>query len=260
MVFVDEGDFGMVKDLGTQVVQHTFAHDGTPESWLAYLDAAQAQDIQVIAWLWRQGWEWDGSTWHIDDQARSFVQTVAGHPALFAVYGLHEPYWNGCWGCGYTTAQQQALYDALKAIADVPIYSDVGRIGFWIAEGEETAFADGVCDYCATWYYPFLADGSYAREELISWLSAELMVMRERAPKSKLVWLMQSYAQSGSYRMPTADEMRDLASSVYSMDIDGALWYVWGFGPLYSDFLSNHPELHPVVREIYEDVVLPRRP
>jgi hypothetical protein len=56
--------------------------------------------------------------------------------------------------------------------------------------------------------------------------------------------------------MPTADEMRDLASIVYSTDIDGALWYPWTMSGLYSDFLSNHPELYPVVREVYDEYVL----
>ena len=55
--------------------------------------------------------------------------------------------------------------------------------------------------------------------------------------------------------MPTADEMRDLAELVYSTDVSGALWYPWAFGELYSDYLSRHPELYPVVQEIYEEVV-----
>jgi endo-1,4-beta-mannosidase len=260
MEFVPEGNLGTAKNLGIEVVLWPFSHDGTPESWLAYLNEAQAQDIKVIVRLWPEGWSWDGTTWQIDDQAQSFVQTVADHPAVFAIYTLEEPYWQGCWDCGYTTQEQQLLYNAIKAIADVPTFSEVDSMSFWTAQGEETAFADGICDYCATWYYPFRVDGSYRRSELISQLSADLEVARERAPNSKFVWLMQSYAQSGSYRMPTAEEMRDLASIVYSMDIDGALWYVWWFGPLYNDFLSNHPELHPVVREIYEDIVHRRQP
>jgi hypothetical protein len=34
------------------------------------------------------------------------------------------------------------------------------------------------------------------------------------------------------------------------------MWYPWLFNDTYSDFLSNHPELYPVVREVYEEYVL----
>ncbi|NVM57864.1 MAG: hypothetical protein HWN51_07080, partial [Desulfobacterales bacterium] len=109
----------------------------------------------------------------------------------------------------------------------------------------------------ATWYYPFKVNGGYERMELIARLTVDSAVARERAPNSRIVWVMQSFAQGppSNLRMPDAEEMRDLASIVYSTDIDGALWYVWRFGDLYSDFLSRHPELYPVVREIYENYV-----
>jgi len=259
--YVSKDDLQTVRELGVEVVLEDFEHDGSPESWLAYLDEAQAQGVRIVAWLWPEGWLWDGTGWQIDNQARLFVQTVAGHPALLAVYSLHEPYWNGCAGCGYTTAQQQALYDEIKAIADVPIYSAIGSVAFWTAQGEETAFADGVCDYCDNWYYPFREGDVYEREVVTERLMADLAVAKARAPNSKFVWGMQSFAQGPPFnlRMPDEDEMRDLASIVYSMDIDGALWYPWWFGDLYSDFLSNHPELYPVVQEVYQEYVLPAK-
>jgi len=261
--YVPIDELEVVKELGVEVVLMDFEHDGSPEGWLAYLDEAQVQGIQVVAWLWPPGWSWDDSAavWEIDSQAEAFIQTVSGHPALLAVYALHEPYWSGCMGCGYTTAEQQALYSAIKGIADVPIWSAVDTIAFWTEQGEETAFADGVCDYCEVWYHPFKEGGVYERDEVIAQLTADLAVIRERAPESKLVWTMQSFAQGEPYylRMPDAGEMRDLASVVYGMDVDGALWYPWVFSTLYSDFLSNHPELYPVVRELYEEIVLPTR-
>jgi hypothetical protein len=257
MQFVYRNDLSRVKNLGIEVVMTDLSHDGTPADWLAYLDAAQAQNIRVIPWLWPQGWTWDGTAWRIDAQARLFVQTVAGHPALFAVYALHEPYWNGCEGCGYTTAEQQALYSAIKAIADVPIYSELNGIAYWTARGQATAFADGVCDYCMSSYYPFKDGGIYERDELSAHITTDLTVARERAPHSKIVWTMPAFDYPPEhFRMPTADEMRDLASIVYSMDIAGAWWYPWKFNKLYNDFLLNHPELYPVVKEIQDEYVL----
>lgn len=255
-VFSDELE--TVHKLGVEVVLMNFEYSGAPSDWLAYLNEAQAQGIRVIAWLWPPGWNWNGTRWQIDNRAKLFIQTVSGHPALLAVYSLHEPYWMDCEGCGLTTAEQQALYKAIKAIADVPIYSEVDSMSFWTARGEETAFADGICDYCSTWYYPFKEGGVYERDELIAQLTADLAVARERAPNSKIVWSMQSFEYTPEdLRMPNANEMRDLASIIYSTDIDGAFWYSWlPAADTYTDELSNHPELFPVVREIYDKSVL----
>jgi hypothetical protein len=257
--FVPTEDLPVVADMGVEVVSQVFPYKGSPESWLYQLDQAQEHNIKVIATLYPQGWEWEETNWRIDDQAHAFIRTVADHPALFAVYALHEPYWQGCRGCGYTTNQQQLLYNEIKEIADVPVFSDIDSISFWTNQGEETAFAEGVCDYCATWYYPFTSD-AYERDQLINWLKAEVAVALERAPNSKIVWYMQSFAQDPlGLRMPQAEEMYDLASLVYESGMDGAIWYVWTFESLYDDYLSNHPELHDTVRQIYQDLVLPCR-
>jgi len=255
--FVPVSDFEKLKELNIEVVLLVFPHDSDIKSWKNYLDEAQTYNLRVIGRLWPEGWMWNGTDWQIDEKAHSFIRTLAEHPATLAVYSLEEPYWQGCWGCGYTTPQLQLLYEDIKAIADVPVYAEVGSMSFWTDRGEETAFADGICDYCANWYYPFQADGTYKREELISSLTADLSVAMERAPDSKFIWLMQSFAQRGTFRMPTAEEMIDLASIVYDMEVDGALWYSWWSGPIYNDFLSNHPELYPVVGDIYKEIVLP---
>ena len=250
--FVSTSDLPIMNDLGIEVVSQVFPYDGSPQSWLAQLDQAQNHNIRVIAWLFPQGWEWDGKNWEIDDQSRSFLQTVSGHPALFAVYALEEPYWQGCWNCGYTTYQQQILYNKIKEIADVPIFSDVDSMSFWTAQGEETAFADGICDYCATWYYPFTVD-RYERDKLVQQLQDDLTVAHERAPKSKIVWYIQAFAQNLSgHRMPTEDEMRDVASLVFDSGVDGAIWYVWTFNSTYDDFLVRHPELFAAVKNVYQ--------
>lgn len=257
--FVPAEDFSIVADLGAEVVSQVFPYLGSPESWLYQLDQAQEHNMKVIATLFPQGWEWDGASWRIDNQARSFLHTVADHPALFAVYALHEPYWQNCTGCGYTTYQQQLLYNEIKETADVPVFSDIGSISFWTNQGEEMTFADGVCDYCATWYYPFTLN-DYERDKLINRLKSEVAVAFERAPESKIVWYMQSFAQDSlDLRMPQTEEMYDMARLVYESGMDGALWYVWSFGSLYDDYLSNHPELHNTVRQIHQDIVLPCR-
>ena len=251
MHFASGDDLPTVRALGVTVVLQTFRHDGDPAEWLAQLDLAHSHGLQVIAQLWPEGWEWDGAAWQIDAQAQSFVQTVAAHPTTLAVYALHEPYWRGCEGCGLTTAQQQELYQQLKAIADVPLYSEIGEIAFWADQGPDTTLADGVCDYCSATYYPFFID-SYDRANFIAHLDDDLAAIQELAPNSKLVWAMQVFAQIDSpepRRMPVAAEVADIGDIVADRDLAGISWYVWWFGSLYDDFLSNHPELWPAVAD-----------
>lgn len=265
MEFVPVEQLGLMQEMGINMVLHAFDYDSDPDDWLAYLDAARQHDMRVIGQLWPEGWAFDrdSGTWQIDARAELFIQTVAEHPAFFAVYALHEPYWNGCDSCGYTTAEQQALYQAIKALADVPVYSEIDSMAYWTAQGPATAFADGICDYCQTLYYPFRSSGAYERDKLIAQLEADLATARERAPNSRIIWTMQGFAQGAPYflRMPTSEEMFDLASVIYSYDeIAGAWWYPWIFDDEYSDFLAQRPELHPSIRLIYEQIVLPQRP
>jgi hypothetical protein len=251
MDFVPAEDFSIVKPLGVEMVSQTFSHDGNPKTWLKQLDKAQKAGIKVNAWLWPQGWTWNGTSWTIDKKARSFFQTVAKHPALFSVYVFNEPYWQECFGCGYTTSQQQQLYKQIKEIANVPIFSAIDSMSFWTDHSTETAFADGVCDYCATWFYPFTFDGD-KMDELKKQLKDDMAIAHQRAPNSKIVWLMQSFAQkSSNLRMPDAKDLNGLADIVYASGVDGVIWYVWSFDSLYDDYLSKHPELFTTITQIY---------
>lgn len=258
MQYVPEADMATVAELGVNTILHDFRFNGTPEEWIELLDTAAGHGFKVVAWLWPNGWQWNAETgqWTIDPQARLFVETVVDHPALLAVYGTHEGYWQGGYGNGYTTAQLQTLYRQIKEIADVPIYSAFGDFAFWRYYSPETVFADGVCDYCDVQYYPVL-DSGYDIEEYVDRLALELSTVRELAPNSKFVWVMQAFESELSGRvMPSADQMREIASIALETDVDGVWWYVWNFDTnQYEDFLGKHPELYPVVREIYEEYI-----
>jgi len=264
MEFVPIDELDYMQQMGINMVLHAFDYDGTPQEWLEYLDVAQQHNIRVVGRLWPEGWSFDrdANAWRVDERARLFLTTIKEHPALFAVYALHEPYWNGCDGCGYTTAQQQMLYQTVKAIADIPIYSEIDSMSYWSKQGEDTKFADGICDYCQTLYYPFRSSGAYEYDKLVESITADLAVARALGPNSRIVWTMQGFAQGAPYflRMPTSEEMVDLATLVYSYDIAGAWWYPWEFDDEYSDTLSEIPELHPTIRLIYDTIVAPLRP
>lgn len=258
MEYVDNpNEYSQVAGLGINTVMLDFAADGNPASWLGQLDQAQASGFQVVAVFYPDGWSWDeaSSDWVFTDQAVEFLETVEGHSALFAVYSLHEPYWRDCYGCGYTTAQQQSLYSDIKAIADVPIYASFSSFQ-WAHEtyGEDYAFADGIADYGDTWFYPSERRG-YDEVTYRETLESELAYVRSQAPNTKFVWVMQAFgSKEWGKRMPTYDQMVDLASAAMEYDIDGVFWYTWDFDQReYQQVLSEHPDLQWAVRQIYDE-------
>ncbi|MDW8214534.1 MAG: endo alpha-1,4 polygalactosaminidase [Roseiflexaceae bacterium] len=262
--YVPLDELPQVRALGFDLVLTNFAYDADPTEWVTYLDTAWSLDMRVIPWLWPEGWTLDRQTgvWTIDATARRFLETVAAHPATFAVYALHEPYWMECDTCGFTSAEEQALYRAIKQIAPVPIYSEINGFTFWAEATPEKAIAPGVCDYCQTGFYPFLTDGTYQRDELITHIQREIATLQRLAPESRLIWTMPAFEyHADELRMPTSDEMWDYASLVYSRpEISGAWWYMWRWdNDLYSSYLALHPELHPTVRKIADNIVAPRR-
>ena len=263
MQYVPNNALETVAGLGIDMLLNDFPLNGTPEQWIAQLDLAAEHNMKVVAWQWPTGWQWNeaAATWDIDSQARLFVETVADHPALFAVYATHEAYWNECYSCGYTTAELQMLYSQIKEIAEVPIYSAFGDYDFWRHYSADTIFADGVCDYCDVQYYP-VQDSGYQLDEYIDRLALELATVRELAPNSKFVWVMQSFESAEAKKvMPNAEQMREIASIALETDVDGVWWYVWNFDESqYQDVLSKHPELFPVVREIYEEYIYEEPP
>lgn len=265
MQFVPKDDLSIVKELGVEVVLQDFSRNDSAEEWLSYLDAAEAVDIKIVAWFWSPGWTYDreNATWIIDDEAKTFINTIKDHPALFAIYSIHEPYWNDCFGCGYTTSELQQLYSAIKAIADVPIFADMDELVFWDDHSEETIFADGICDYCGLWYYPAKSDGSFDREKFIERIEGDIALMKEKAPNSEFVWAMQGFATGEPFnlRVPTSEEMKEIATITYSYkELFGAWWYPWVFDTEeYQDFLSLRPDLHPTLKTVYEDIVLPSK-
>lgn len=258
MQYVPEEDMATVAALGINTILHDFPLNGTPEDWIDILDTAASHGFKVVAWQWPAGWQWDDATdqWIIEPQARLFIETVVDHPALLAVYGTHEAYWNEGYGKGFTTAQLQMLYRQIKEIADVPVYSAFGDFAFWRYYSPETIFADGICDYCDVQYYPVQDDG-YKIDEYKERLALELATVRELAPNSKFIWVMQSFESAKAERlMPSADQMREIATIALEADVDGVWWYVWDFDTnQYQDFLGMNPDLHPVVREIYEEYI-----
>lgn len=252
--FVPPAQFDDVAALGANAVLIDFPASKGPNRWKQILDAADDEGLRVVATLYPFQWEWDESVerWRVSKKGRKFLRTIEDHPALLAVYALHEPYWNGCEGCGYTTAQQQALYDKITGIADVDVYSSFSSFK-WAHRtlGPKYEFAPGICDWCDTWRYPNQFNG-YKRKKMIKRLDRELAYFRQRDPNAKFVWVLQGFESAEANRkLPSYDQLLDQADVALSRDIDALFWYTWTFDPNeYQEVLGDHPELQPAIAEV----------
>ncbi|MGD8997185.1 MAG: hypothetical protein PVH80_03685, partial [Anaerolineae bacterium] len=76
------------------------------------LDQAQSLGYRALVVMYTQEtcsgrpWAWNGSEWVFPPSAIQTLEGIANHPALFAIYALHEPfdYTNEC---HWTVEQQQ---------------------------------------------------------------------------------------------------------------------------------------------------------
>lgn len=248
-----EEEYDRLRRMGIDTILIDFSIGADPARWVEQLDLAGDADLSVVAWLWKPGWSLDEGTgtWKMDPRAATFLETVEGHPALFAVYGTHEAYWNGCFDCGYTTEQLQDLYSQIKEIADVPVYSSFGEFHYWANMGPETTFADGICDYCDSWYYPVREGGEYDIEKYRRTLELELSRVRELAPESQFIWVLQGFgSEQWGKELPSRDQLREMVAIAAEADVDGVWFYPWKFDSSeYESVLGDAPELQEVIAE-----------
>jgi len=188
-------------------------------------------------------WYLDGDDWHVTAWGEDVLEAVEGHPALFAVYALHEPFDSG--GYHADTDAQRALYALIKSIADVPVYTDISSL----AHFEDAGLSDGMCDWCAT--FPCTWRGEWTSEESLAEtlrrMDADYATQQALMPGSRLVYLINTYTlgDGARYRMPTPAELDAARDHACGLGVP-VLYYPW-VG--YDDNLASSPELWPVIRE-----------
>ena len=150
------------KAQGVTTVLQTFSAGlvGTPQTnnWLIFLDAAQAADIEVIAYLWpRSTYPVIGGDFHYDN-LKAFLDVIGNHPALIGYIGLHEPLEPAM---EISDAELQAFYTEMKTYAPhLQIAHYLGDIAYTEANRTDGwSFSAAMCDICLVWYYPFEVAG-----------------------------------------------------------------------------------------------------
>jgi len=222
----------------------------------ASLDSAQALGYQVIFHIF------DGDTdtnkpWYLDvdgqwifpQHAVDILQAVSDHPAVFAIYALHEPLDGGVTYVG--VEQQQALYSLLKLHAGgLPVYTDIGSLSAFEAQGEP--LADGMCDYCATFPSYFRSDWTSEQclAETLRRIDADMDTWQRLMPNSQVMFLVNTYAFTSSgvpRRLPTPYELGVVKG--YLCDLDRPMLYIPWHHSSYDATLEDAPELWPVIAE-----------
>jgi len=236
-------------DLGGAVIEHLVKPSVSDADILGSLNRAQAMDLRVLLHIYdaesntRKPWRIEDGTWDVSERGIEILRLVEGHPALFAVYALHEPYDSSDYHAD--SDAQRALYALLKSYANVPLYTDIATLHMPLQFGE--LLSDGMCDYCATFPTTFRGSSEAALAETFRRIDADLAAQRQYMPGSQLVFLVNVY-QIGDgvrYRLPTEEELVAVRDYVCELDTP-ILYYPWAHSG-YDVTLNEAAALWPTI-------------
>lgn len=244
------------ENLGGSVVD-LIVHPYTPLSdIIASLDSAEALEYQVVFHLYddntntKKPWYLDANgQWVFPQSAIDILQAVSDHPALFAIYALHEPLDAG--EAYVSVEQQRELYQLLKEYTDgLPVFTDIGGLRVWEDQGIE--LTDGICDYCRTGPSHFRSDWTSEQciTETLSRIGADLDTQQRLMPNSQTVFAINTYSYPGyiyPIRLPTPEELAAVRDYLCALN-QPMLYYPWAHGT-YDLTLKDVPQLWPVVAE-----------
>jgi hypothetical protein len=223
---------------------------------IASLDSAEAVGYRVVFSIYddntsiNKPWYLDpDGQWVFPQSAIDMLGAVSGHPAMFAVYALHEPLDGGETYVG--VEQQQALYNLLKLhTGGLPVYTDIGGLAAFEDRGEP--LADGMCDYCATFPSHFRSDWTSEQclAETLYRIDADLDTQQRLMPGSQVVFLINTYAFADypvPMRLPFSYELGVVKGRLCDLD-QPMVYYPWHHGG-YDATLEDAPELWPVIAQ-----------
>jgi hypothetical protein len=219
------------------------------------LDQVEASGYDVILNIYthttstNRPWDWDGNEWVFPQSTIEMLQGIAHHPALFAIYALHEPLDED--GVYVPIEPQRELYQLLKEYTDgLPVFTDIGGL------------TDGICDYCCTFPTHFRSDWTSDEciAETLSRIDADLDTQRRLMPHSQVVFLINTYAFNDyrvPFRLPTVEELAIVRDYVCGL-FQPMMYYPWAYDS-YDLTLKDAPQLWPAVAEgcTYQMTYLP---
>jgi hypothetical protein len=190
-----------------------------------FLDEAHTLGMRVIVRLSgttsNPQWGWDGENFDLSPLETFLSDGIADHPALFAIYGFHEP-WRY-----FSPDEIQRFYTEFHQIAgDILLYHDL----LWVNETDDSVLLPGMCDLCEISSMPHTwRDGSPANSEphVTQKIVRYTSHIRQADPNAQIWIQAQTFQQTAAnFRMPTAEDMLWHADLLMEhVDFDGLLWY-----------------------------------
>jgi len=232
--------FRKLRYLGVNVVVQSFPSESNETDWIAYLDAAMQEDLQVAGWFESQPPVWTGNSFDLGIN-EVFLRAVKDHPALYAIFLVDEPF-HKKHGWEITAERLQLLYQQAKAIApNVPVAVQFSREIQKAEEGRnpQYVFKSGMCDICNISSLEFRNYGEGNRfysDVLIKNHLVSRAVVKREAPGAEIWTTVQVFgsATGGStYYMSSADEVQQMVDLLLSPELqaagelDGIIWQSW---------------------------------
>jgi len=228
----------------------------------SFYQRAREAGVKLFVWPLGSGeeytpWHWNGgNSWDISEGEPLLRELVHNQDVVIAVMSLHEPYWRGGQGA-IPSESQKALADEIRAYTrsqghELEILSLVNSVHYW----QDDPVIPGQCDWAGIWLHCWDAEGT--EEQARERIRRDREYVDAHGLDMKLVFLVQAFGIRGTaYRMPTYSELKGLSCDILGQDaLEGFLYYSWGqAGGHYTDWLKNHPEMHSVIRDVYDNCV-----
>jgi uncharacterized repeat protein (TIGR01451 family) len=240
-------------NLGGAVVELTVGSE-TADQINVRLDQLEALGYQAILNMYtnttptRRPWYWEGSEWVFPQSTIETLQGIAHHPAMLAIYALHEPLDDP----GYVSVEQQReLYQLLKLYTDgLPVFTDIATLSGWEERGIE--LTDGMCDYCCTAPSHFRSDWTSEQcvTETLRRIDADLDTQQRLMPNSQVVFVVNTYSFPDYHypiRLVTPEELLTVRDHLCNLD-QPMMYYPWSHS-LYDLTLEDAPQLWPAIAE-----------
>ena len=239
-----------VKSLGVNIVAQSFPSSARPAEWKRFFDAAHQTGLKAFARIPVKGYGsdsgkrktldpddpvWNGKDFDLGPSGE-FARVMKDHPALAGLLATDEPLENHT----YNMERLAILYRQFKAIApQAPVAVgwswEIGRVesGEPIQDldsrtREDVTYRRGVADINLISGLVFRQRAgrrAFLKDRLLRYQPLSRAAIEREAPDS-LIWSSAQAFGGGSYYMPSAQEMRQLAEMMFAMPgrLDGIFW------------------------------------